>query len=548
MMEKRLKLAKKLLNPKDSVLIVTIDEKEYLHLGCLLEEMFSGQNIQMVSSVINSKGVARNEFFRVNEYIYIIRFGECMVSMLPLSEEWRGNIKTSTITGIRWGSLMRSGSGSLRSDSPGCFYPVFISKDKKHFCGVGNVVPLGVDRHSVIVPKGQIALFPIHSNGVEGRWQYSKDKFEEIVKKGYVRISVKTKNDISLRYISAGWQKKVESGQITVIGRAMDGSLVFDDSDYVQKYIPSNQWWIPSHNATEYGSKFLQNIIGKRFSFPKSLYAVHDIIRFFVASKPKALVLDFFAGSGTTLHAINLLNAADGGQRRCIMVTNNEVSADEAKILLKRGIKPGDAEWERLGIAHYVTWPRTVCTIKGLDIEGNALKGDYSCKTEKYIEINGEITDIENGNKVRGKVYKKTQIAAYPQLEKMKMADGFKTNAAFFKLSFLDKTTVALGRQFKELLPVLWMKGGAIGKCPVLESKKLFHMLVLPKNKMAILLDEVYYPEFDATLEKQPTIQTIFIVTDSEDAYREMIRMYDGKDCYQLYRDYLDNFRINTGR
>ena len=70
MMQKRLRIAKKLLNPQNSVLIVTIDEKEYLHLGCLLEEMFPDAKIQMVSTMINAKGVARdNEFFRVNEYI-----------------------------------------------------------------------------------------------------------------------------------------------------------------------------------------------------------------------------------------------------------------------------------------------------------------------------------------------------------------------------------------------------------------------------------------------------------------------------------------------
>lgn len=131
MMQKRLKLAKKLLNPKDSVLIVTIDEKEYLHLGCLLEELFSEANMQMISSAINGKGVARNsEFARVNEYVYIVRFGECGVNPLPLPDEWIGNVKTSTTKQVRWGSLMRSGSGALRSDSPGCFYPIFTSLDK----------------------------------------------------------------------------------------------------------------------------------------------------------------------------------------------------------------------------------------------------------------------------------------------------------------------------------------------------------------------------------------------------------------------------------
>ena len=513
MMQKRLKLAKKLLNPKDSVLIVTIDEKEYLHLGCLLEELFSEANMQMISSAINGKGVARNsEFARVNEYVYIVRFGECGVNPLPLPDEWIGNVKTSTTKQVRWGSLMRSGSGALRSDSPGCFYPIFILKDKKRFLGAGEVVPAGVDRSTVEAPEGTIALFPIHDDGVEGRWQYSRDKFLEIQRKGYVRISTQTTNgkEATLRYISEGWQKKVESGQIAVLGRADDGSVIIDDSDYEKEFIPGNQWWIPAHDATEFGSKLLASFIGKRFSFPKSLYAVHDVIRFFAANKPNALIVDFFAGSGTTMHAVNLLNAEDGGHRRCIMVTNNEVSDAEAKEMSKRGLKPGDEEWEKLGIARYVTWPRTVCSIEGHDVNGNPLKGNY---------ISSDIS----------------------------MANGFKANAAFFKLGFLDKNAVALGRQFKEMLPTLWMKAGAHGACPNI-GKTVPEMLILPENKMAVLVDEKAYMAFSEKLDEHPEIETVFIVTDSDGGYRDMISGLDVKESYQLYRDYLDNFRIGAVR
>lgn len=377
MMKNRLLLAKHLLNPDSSVLIVTIDEKEYLRLGCLLEELFPTAKIQMVSSVINSKGVARDEFFRVNEYLFVVRIGDCCASVLPLPDEWLGNIQTSTTKQVRWGSLMRSGTGALKTDSPGCFYPVFVSADKKHFCGAGDVVPVGVDRNTVVVPEGQIAIFPVHSDGTEGRWQYSRDKFLEIQQKGYVRISTQTQSGVTLRYISEGWQKRVENGQIKVVGKAEDGSLILDDGDYVQEYVPSNQWWIPSHNATEFGSKLLQKIIGKRFSYPKSLYAVHDILRFFLVKKTNSIVVDFFAGSGTTMHAVNLLNAEDGGNRTCIMVTNNEISAEEEKEFSKRGVKKGDFEWEEKGIAKYVTWPRTVCSINGIDVNGKALKGNY---------------------------------------------------------------------------------------------------------------------------------------------------------------------------
>ena len=513
MMEKRLKLAKKLLNPIDSVLIVTIDEKEYLHLGCLIEEMFAGERMQMVSSTINGKGVARDaEFARVNEYIYVVQIGNSRVNALSLSNAWMGNVKTSTTNQVRWGSLMRSGSGALRTDSPGCFYPIFISKDKKHFCGAGDVVPVGVDRNSIKLPENVIALFPVHDDGTEGRWQYSRDKYLEIQDKGYVRISTQTAKgkEATLRYISEGWQKKVESGQIRVIGKNEDGSVILDDSDYEKEFIPGNQWWIPSHDATEFGSKLLSSIIGKRFSFPKSVYAVEDVLRFFVINKKDALIVDFFAGSGTTLHAVNLLNAEDKGRRRCIMVTNNELSAEESKKLMEKGFGPGKKEWDELGIARYVTWPRTVCSIEGHDVNGNPLKGNYIG------------TDAP-------------------------MSGGFKANAAFFKLGFLDKTAVALGSQLAELIPVLWLKAGAHGPCPELKDADAT-MMIQPENKFAILIDEKQFSVFEEEMQKYPEIQTIYFVTDSDPGYREMIKGYADKDTYQLYRDYLDNFRINTRR
>lgn len=512
MIQKRLRLAKKLLNPKDSVLIVTIDEKEYLHLGCLLEEMFPEARMQMISSVIRPSGMAREtEFSRANEYLYILRFGECVVTPLALAEEWKGNISSSTTNNVRWQSLMRGGSNSERSHSPGCFYPIYISPDKKRILGVGDPIPLGVDYHTVNLPENVIALFPVRPDGDERVWQYSPSKFLEIKEKGYVRISTQTRNEcgVTLRYISDGWQKKVEKGQIKVLGKNEDGSLVFDN-EFDNEFIPPNQWWIRSHNATDQGSKLLQSIIGARFPYPKSLYAEHDTIRFFVENKPNALILDFFAGSGTTLHAVNLLNAEDGGHRRCIIVTNNEVSDAEAKAMTAKGLKPGDIEWEKLGIARYVTWPRTVCSIEGHDINGNPLRGNY---------IDSDLP----------------------------MADGFKANAVYFKLGFLDKNAVALGRQFKEMLPTLWMKSGAYGACPTIDEDDL-DMLILPDNRFAVLVDEKEYMTFVGKIEEHPEIETVFIITDSESGYRDMISGLDVKNSYQLYRDYLDNFRINAAR
>lgn len=511
MMEKRLKIAKKLLDPKDSVLIVTIDEKEYLHLGCLLEEMFPEAEIQMISSVINPKGSARaGRFSRVDEYIFFVFLGKsevfpCELDMLrEINEDKRS---------VRWAGLMRNGEGSTRARIPSLFYPIFLDKETGGFHSVGEPLKPDEDRNSVICPDGTIAMFPVSSSGQELQWRLYPPSFMKYLEKGYIRFGKRKKDATrSVSYLRDGMIKKIENGQIIIKGKNPEGDLELEYADSVGTKKPATIWNTVSHSASEHGSTFIKNILpGRKFTYPKSLYAVHDTIRFITKEKKEALIVDFFAGSGTTLHAINLLNSEDGGHRRCIMVTNNEVSVDEAKVLDKQGHKPGDAAWEKVGIARYVTWPRTVCSIEGHDVHGKPLKGNYLSSD-------------------------------------LPMSDGFKANAAFFKLSFLDKTSIALGMQFKELLPVLWMKGGAIDKCPVLEGEELPNMLILPKNKMAVLIDEIFYPEFEEQLAQHPEIQTVFIVTDSEAAYREMIRAYESKACYQLYRDYLDNFRINTGR
>ena len=110
----------------------------------------------------------------------------------------------------------------------------------------------------------------------------------------------------------------------------------------------------------------------------------------------------------------------------------------------------------------------------------------------------------------------------------------------------MDRTAVALGRQFIELLPVLWLKAGAYGKCPL--SYDNTDVLILPENHFAVLINERKYIEFSEYLTKYPEIETLYFVTDSEAGYRELISQYSEKNTFQLYRDYLDNFRISVGR
>lgn len=620
MIESRLLLAKKLLNPKNSVLIVTIDEKEYLHLGCLLEEMFPEASIQMVSSVIAQSGVARkNSFYRTNEFIYIVQFGDSAVQKLPLSDEWElGKKKSQGALGIVWNQLRRTGTNSLRTDRQNLFYPIIFNENASQILDTGEAMPLTEHPSFVLEKKNNhLYLWPIKPNGIEGNWQLGREEFLSRLEKGYIKWGKISNTGISVTFLKRGSIQKIEKKEVELVGRdVVSGTVLVDNSNYSRSYIPGTQWNIANHDASYKGTQLLTKFIGKRFEFPKSLYAVHDAIRFFVANKPNALILDFFAGSGTTLHAVNLLNKEDGGHRRCIMVTNNEVKAEEEKVFRAKGLHKGDEEWEKFGIARYVNWPRTKCSILGVDVNGQPIKGDYiTSNTEEKVvkrsikQISLDLKDYSMDTKLKKQIvaligdkkmpqnavkaecpflvteeankaflFDVTKIddfmeevhddvdiiyivtsnnkafnAAKRELEELPeriktvpvsipMADGFAANAAYYKLTFLDKEKVSLGTQLEKLLPILWMKAGAHGVCPTHVEDEY---TVFAENKMAILNDEFAIDELKSALQDKPEVETVYIIDDSEENYRTLAASLHVRRTYQLYRDYLDNFKIN---
>lgn len=622
-MEKRLKLAKNLLNPRDSVLIVTIDEKEYMHLGCLLEELFSEARIQMISSVTNPAGAGRvNDLSRTDEYIYIVQFGKSSIS--PESREQYD-------VPIIWDSLRRSSLANARGKhgkgacGPNQFYPIYVNTKTNKIEKIGVPLAEGVPRESAPSLDGCVAVFPVRPNGVEMNWGIKPDEAQIRLKNGFLRAGKPKPNEPQqyvISYVTKGNIEDIKNGIAVIDGYEPDGSIKAHYPKGRDK-MPTTNWNRPTHDAQRYGNNILTTIIGDRFNYPKSIYAEKDTLGMFIANKPNALILDFFAGSGTTLHAINLLNAEDGGHRRCILVTNNEVSEEEAKALTERGLHPGDPDWEKYGIARYVTWPRTTCSILGKNVNGKPLAGEYLTSlienrphSRKVTQLSFMIPQGKAGTKVKkqilalmgkdklpqslvkgecpyivdqnhtvsilfditkadewldalsgqdqihelyvvtddNKLFRHCKEAIEEELgdylekvpEKRPMADGFAANVIYFKLGFLDKNAVALGRQFRELLPVLWMKAGAKGACPALKDNNLPEYLIYPKNHFAVLLSEEAFGTFMKDMDKEKGISTIFFVTDSQAAYRSMASFFGDIETYQLYRDYLDNFRINT--
>ena len=254
MMERRLHLAKALLNPSKSVLIVTIDEKEYLRLGLLLEQLFPGQRIQMISTMINPKGSARGkEFYRVDEYVYFVYFGAAVVqdAKIPglcVSRSDSNNDEDSANSDeddaapaepppVRWASMLRSGSGAQREESHLKFYPILVDVKKAKIVDVGDPLPLGEHPRDYSVPKGLTAVWPIRQDGSEGRWQLNQSSFRTLLKDRYIKIGSinKKTGKITFYYLMEGQREKIARGELLIVGEDKYGGIEvkYSSSDVV---------------------------------------------------------------------------------------------------------------------------------------------------------------------------------------------------------------------------------------------------------------------------------------------------------------------------
>ena len=251
-MERRLEVARELLNPEDSVLIVTIDEKEYARLALLLEQTFPEARIQMVSSVINPKGSHRSGgFARSDEYLFFVMIGQAAPLALPLGAEWK-IVNDRRAQTLRWAELLRTGDGSSRVDRPNMFYPVFVQAGDSGpmIHSVGEPYS-GTDLDEVAAPKGCSAVWPIKANGGEGRWQTSPENLRQLVADGFARLGAWRGGRTAISYLKAGEQAKVKSGQFPITGRRSDNSVIVDSASYSPSFVPSSQWRLSAHNAEQ---------------------------------------------------------------------------------------------------------------------------------------------------------------------------------------------------------------------------------------------------------------------------------------------------------
>lgn len=313
-MEKRLKLAKQLLK-QNGVLICTIDKNEQANLGVLLQEIFNNKEIVCVTIIHNPGGIQGKNFSHTNEFAYFIH---------PLDGTFISATKREDAppTAFRdWGKQT-----SKREAAKTCFYPIYV-KDGK-IIGFGNVCP--DDFHpaasNILKRDGVIEIYPIDQKGIERKWRFGRETVEEIRDELFC--------------------KKIKD----------EFCILREKKDYRWKTV----WTDTKYNANVYGTKLLSNIIEAKFPYPKSLYAVMDCIKAVKHDSKNSTILDFFAGSGTTGHAVMELNELDNGNRKFILCTNNE-----------------DNNSEGTKIADDICYPRIEKVIRGYKgiLDGKRYKG-----------------------------------------------------------------------------------------------------------------------------------------------------------------------------
>ncbi|MBI1813293.1 site-specific DNA-methyltransferase [Candidatus Peregrinibacteria bacterium] len=471
MMKRRLAVAKRLLKP-DGVLIVAIDDNEAHTLTLLLQDIFKERNLEKVIIVHHPQGNNGINVWATHEYAFFaVPSGQ--KSLFGYKHEMKEEY---------W-SLKRSGTGAgnWRHGRPKMFYAILVDEKRKKIVGVGKELAPKEKYATGRTKESYRMVYPVDERGGERVWRYGRDTMQEKISRGEIVLRGR------------------DSATLAVAAPPRTHAPIF------------SVWNQPQYNAGTVGANLLTSIMGaaNMFPFPKSVYTVQDCIGAVCRDRSDALILDFFAGSGTTLHATCLLNAEDGGSRRCILVTNNEVGDKAAKELHEKGIHPGDALFEKHGICESVTWPRSRYVVNGERDDGTPLPGEY---------VNGR-----------------------------KLSEGFEENVQYFRLDYLDPNAVAYRQKLTDILPILWLTADASG---VYEGPEKENRWFIPKeSSYAVLLQESHFAKFNDEVKKRGDVTHIFLVTDSEEAYREMAGQLPARCAAKmLYRSYLDNFRINVPR
>lgn len=288
MMEKRLRLAKNLLK-NTGIIIIAIDDYELFTLGLLADEIFLEKNrIGIIPVRNNPPGRAISKYFATSHEYYLFyakSISNVRIHNLPIKalDKKKYPFKDN-ISFYRRKSLSMRGHGSLE-ERPKNYFPIYVNVNSKEI--------------SLKKTSESVEIFPhVGKDGKQRVWDYPKDSLKKLIEEGDIDF-VQEKN----------------------------GKVSLYKKDRIDKGMkPKSLWLDAKYDSSAYGAVLLKNMFNNNriFDYPKSLYAVIDAIFACSADKKGITILDFFAGSGTTGHAVLKLNTEDDGNRQFILCTNNE--------------------------------------------------------------------------------------------------------------------------------------------------------------------------------------------------------------------------------
>ncbi|MHA6781139.1 site-specific DNA-methyltransferase [Pseudonocardia saturnea] len=472
-MERRLVLARDLLNDT-GVIIVAIGDDEHHRLRMLLDQVFG--DINFVSDVVWQGGRKNDSRYVSNGADYMLIYAKDESALSAEGVRWREE-KEGLDEVLAQGAKAWSESGGDERAATIAMRAWFKTQPK-------DSPVQALSRNVWFLPDGTLCrdadtrspnprpnlqydlLHPVtgkpcrmHPNG----WVYSRETMDRMIAEGRI-IFRSTEKDV------VGFKRPLKDTAGNVV------QSVFD-------------------RLRTHAGRHLESVLSdKRFPYPKD----HEVLmRWIKLAAPRdAVVLDFFGGSGTTTEAVMRLNHEDGGTRRSILVTNNELDAKEVVALGKAGFRRGDGEWEAKGIHEYVTRPRITTVITGKRPDGSTFDG---------------------------------AIAA---------------NLEFFDLTYEAPLRVASNREFGRIAPLLWMRAGSRGR-RIDDISKGWDVA----DTYGVIADFDHAEEFVRALADQPAAAIAFIVTDEDWLFESMCRaLPEYVEPVRLYAAYLRNFELESGR
>lgn len=351
MMYPRLRLLQRLLS-EDGSIVISIGFHELGNLLFLCREIFCDKQIVPVT-IQTSGGKPSSGFNYTQEYLVFV----CPKDIKPNALEFCGGNDRSPFEGLTLATFDKT-------QRPNQTYPIFVNEKTGCFAGTGkslqNLIDeglyLGEKKDFVydysIAPKDCVAVWPITSKGKECVWRQIAERLKNDWEKGYIKISknksASNKNKFSIQYLPSGVIGKIETGELQVIGKE-EGvpTLVFGDNQTVGGQIPTI--WTEKDFYTSKGTELLKKMfpeIVKVFDYPKALVLIQNVIS--AISDKNSIILDSFAGSGTTAHAVLNLNKKDGGNRKFILVEMEDY-ADSITAERVRRVMNGYADTEGTG-------------------------------------------------------------------------------------------------------------------------------------------------------------------------------------------------------